>query len=247
MTENKAGQDNPVRSKKVSTETIKSLVADLGSKDGQVRARARLSLVAIGEPAVVPLVEALANPKEWVRWEAAKALGLINVPWHRHADPATIRALIVDLGSKDGMVRVRARKSLVAIGKPAVGSLVEALASKKELVRWEAAKSLGQIDDPTTTQALVKALEDDMFDVRWLAAEALIIIGKEALVPLLQALTQHSDSLWLREGAHHVFHDIEKARFEKIVQPVLAALEDVEPSLEVSYTAEKALEALAKK
>jgi HEAT repeat protein len=93
----------------------------------------------------------------------------------------------------------------------------------------------------------VKALEDDMFDVRWLAAEALIIIGKEALVPLLQALTRHSDSLWLREGAHHVFHDIEKERFEKMVQPVLAALEDVEPSLEVSYAAEKALEALAKK
>jgi HEAT repeat protein len=246
MTENKAGQDNPVRSKKVSTETIKSLVADLGSKDGQVRARARLSLVAIGEPAVVPLVEALANPKEWVRWEAAKALGLINVPWHRHADPATIRALIVDLGSKDGMVRVRARKSLVAIGKPAVGSLVEALASKKELVRWEAAKAIGQIDDPTATQALVKALEDDMFDVRWLAAEALIIIGQEALVPLLQALSRHSDSLWLREGAHHVVHDLADGKITEVLRPVLTALEDIEPSVEAPLAANTVLKALTK-
>ena len=226
---------------------VESLIADLGSKDGSMRIKARLSLVAIGEPAVAPLVEALVNKKEWVRLEAAKALGQISIPWGRHANKAIISALISDLGSKDGIVRVRARKSLVAIGKPAIGLLVEALASKKELVRWEAAKAIGQTDDPTTTQALVKALEDDMFDVRWLAAEALINIGKEALVPLLQALTQHSDSLWLREGAHHVFHDIEKARFEKIVQPVLAALEDVEPSLEVSYAAEKALEALAKK
>jgi HEAT repeat protein len=247
MTEDKAGQDNPVRSKKVSTETIKSLVADLGSKDGQVRVRARKSLVAIGEPAVAPLVEALTNPKERVRWEAAKALGQINIPWGRHANKAIISALITDLGSKDGIVRVRARKSLVAIGKPAVDPLVEALASKKELVRWEAAKAIGQIDDPATTQALVKTLEDDMFDVRWLAAEGLIAIGCEVLVPLLQVLVEHPDSLWLREGAHHVLHDIEKARLEEILQPVLAALEDVEPSLEVSYAAEKALEALAKK
>ena len=225
---------------------IESLIADLGSKDGSVRLKARKSLVAIGEAAVVPLVEALADEKEWVRLEVAKALGEINVPWGRHANKATISTLIADLGSKDGIVRVRARKSLVAIGKPSVGPLVEALASKKELVRWEAAKAIGQVDDPKATQALVKALEDDMFDVRWLAAEALIIIGKEALVPLLQALTQHSDSLWLREGAHHMFHDLADGKNLEVLRPVLTALEDVEPSVEVPLAANTALKALTK-
>jgi len=246
MTENRVNPDNPVRSNKVNTETISSLIADLGSKDGSVRVKARRSLVAIGEPAVAPLVEALANPKEWVRCEAAKALGQINIPWSRHANKAIISALIADLGSKDGIVRVRARKSLVAIGKPSVGSLVEALASKKELVRWEAAKAIGQIGDPTATLALVRALEDEMFDVRWLAAEALLTIGKEALVPLLKALTEHSDSLWMREGAHHVFHDLADRKIVGVLRPVLTALEDIEPSIEVPPMAEAVLNTLAK-
>ena len=49
-----------------------------------------------------------------------------------HTDPATIDSLIANLASKDGMVRVRARRSLVAIGEPAVRPLVEALASRKQ-------------------------------------------------------------------------------------------------------------------
>jgi HEAT repeat protein len=225
---------------------VESLITDLSSKDESVRIKARLSLVTIGEPAVTPLVKALANNKEWVRLEAAKALGQINIPWGRHVDKAIVSALIADLGSKDGIVRVRARKSLVAIGKPSVRPLVEALASKKELVRWEAAKAIGQIDDQTATLALVRSLEDEMFDVRWLAAEALIAIGKEALVPLLQALTQHSDSLWLREGAHHVFHDLADRKIMGVLRPVLTALEGIEPSIEVPLAANTALKALTK-
>jgi HEAT repeat protein len=154
----------------------------------------------------------------------------------------TISALIADLDSKDGLVRVRARRSLVAIGGLAVGPLDEALTSKKQWVRWEAAKALGQIGDPAATQALVKALEDEMFDVRWLAAEGLIAIGHGAVVPLLHALTKHSDSLWLREGAHHVFHDINIRNLKKVLRPVLDALEDIEPSVEVPRVAETALD-----
>jgi HEAT repeat protein len=161
----------------------------------------------------------------------------------------TISSLIADLGSKDGIVRVRARKSLVAIGKPSVDPLVEALASKKKLVRWEAAKAIGQIGNPTATLALVRALEDEMFDVRWLAAEALITVGKEALVPLLKALIKDLDSIWLREGAHHVFHDLARGKSDLrgVLQPVLAALEDIEPVLEVPLAAKEALNKLARK
>lgn len=209
-----------------------------------MRLRACLSLVAIGEQAVGPLVEALANPKELVRWQAAKALGQIDVAWGRHADPATISALIADLGSKDGLVRLRARVCLVAIGGKAVGSLVEALASKKRWVRWEAAKALGQTGDPAAAQALVRALEDEVFDVRWLAAEGLIAVGDKGLVPLLQALVERSDSMWLREGAHHVLHDISRGELKEIVRPVLAALEDIQPSLEVPFAAKTALNEL---
>jgi HEAT repeat protein len=158
----------------------------------------------------------------------------------------TIKSLIDDLGSKDGQVRVRARKSLVAIGGQAVKPLVKALSSEKEWVRWEAAKALGQIGGPAAVQALVKALEDKMFDVRWLSAEGLISIGREALVPLLRALMEHPDSLWLQEGVHHVLHDVEKEDINEILQPVLAALEGFEPSVEAPLAVKIALKALTK-
>jgi HEAT repeat protein len=241
-----SNQNDAVQSRHTEPATINSLIADLGSKNTRVRIKARQSLVTIGEPAVARLVKALADPKELVRCEAAKALGQINVAWDSHADSATISALVTDLGSKDGLVRVRARLSLVAIGGRTVGHLVKALASKKQWIRWEAAKTLGQIGDPAAAEALVRALEDQMFDVRWLAAEGLVTAGREALVPLLHALLERSDSEWLREGAHHVLHDLVRGGSElrDVLQPVLAALEDIEPSLEVPVAAETALNKL---
>jgi len=131
-----------------------------------------------------------------------------NLVQVRHSNLATINSLIADLGSKDTPVRIKARQYLVAIGEPAVSPLVEALAHRNQWVRWDTAKSLGQIDSPAAAQALVRALEDDMFDVRWLAAKGLLTVGRDALVPLLHALLERSDSELLREGAHHIFHDL---------------------------------------
>jgi len=158
----------------------------------------------------------------------------------------TIKSLIADLRSQDGIVRVRARKSLVAIGRRVVKPLTKALASKKDWVRWEAAKALGQIGDPAATQALVAALQDEMFDVRWLGAEGLIAIGRNAVAPLLTVLMEHGDSSRVREGAHHVLHDMDRGNLDNILQPVLEALEDIEAAIEVPLAAEAALDALEK-
>jgi HEAT repeat protein len=157
-----------------------------------------------------------------------------------------VETLITELGSQDGLARVKARKSLVNIGGPAVKPLEKALASKKEWMRWEAAKTLGQIGDAQATAALIKALEDKMFDVRWLAAEGLNAIGHEALVPLLRALKEHPESLWLREGVHHVLHNLERGHLNKTIDPVLVALESFEPSVEAPLAVRKALKALGK-
>jgi HEAT repeat protein len=162
-----------------------------------------------------------------------------------HAAPSTISSLITDLASQSALVRTNARQSLVAMGGPAVAPLIEALADPKRQVRWEAAKALSQIADPAAAPALARALRDRGFGVRWLAAEGLIALGSKGLVPLLRALIDHSDSVWLRQGAHHVLHDLAKGILKDLVQPVLAALEGVEPSLEVPVAAETALRALA--
>jgi HEAT repeat protein len=156
-----------------------------------------------------------------------------------------IDSLVEDFTCDDVIKCQIARRELVSIGNKAVPHLIRALSDKRHWVRWEAAKALGQIGDKAATEALVKALEDSEFDVHWLAAEALINIGKDSLGPLLMALADHGDkSLLLRQGAHHVLHDINRSGLEAILNPVMIAVEDVSPSITVLQIAKKALDSL---
>lgn len=157
-----------------------------------------------------------------------------------------ISTLIADFDSNDGSARETARQRLVDIGGPAVAPLTEALKSGDIQTRWEAAKALGEIADPAAAPALVRALHDDEFGIRWLAAEGLILVGPEGLRSLLGALTENSDSPLLRQGAHHVVRTFLRSRpsLKTTLQPVLAALDRPEPALEVPLAAEAALEAL---
>lgn len=158
--------------------------------------------------------------------------------------PASISSLVADLASEDEVQRTDARQSLVAIGRPAVAPLTEALGDSRRQVRWEAAKALCEIADPAAAPALVKTLQDSEFSIRWLASEGLIALGPRGLEPLLRALMEHSDSVWLRQGAHHVLHDLARGILKEVLQPVLAALEDIEPSLEAPLAARTALDTL---
>jgi hypothetical protein len=62
---------------------------------------------------------------------------------------------------------------------------------------------------------------------------------------LLQSLVHHSDSVWLREGAHHVLHSwrdegLQSGAIEKILQ----APDDIELTVEIPLAAELALQQL---
>ena len=157
-----------------------------------------------------------------------------------------LEALIKSLSSEDDGVRVNARHSLVAMGKAAVAPLAEALKDGNNLLKWEAAKALGDIGAPEAGPILVKALEDEQFDVRWLAAVGLIGMNIKGLKPLLHALMEQIDSVFLREGAHHVIHDLTKGELRKYLAPVLAALENIEPAAGCPRAAFHALEMLEK-
>ena len=173
--------------------------------------------------------------------------------------PGNVEELVKNLANKDGMIRVKSRHALVSIGEPAVTQLTGAMSHKNQTVRWEATKALGQIAARAAMQesgekisqnaikALVKALEDKEFDVRWLAAEGLVSVGDRAAVPILEALETNPDSLILREGAHHVFHDMVNRNIlgEKL-RAVIKVLEDIDSSVEIPFAAKSVLESLQK-
>lgn len=162
----------------------------------------------------------------------------------RDASVAGVKLLLNDLACNDVYRCRRARRELVEMGDFAVPYLVDVLNHRKGWVRWESAKALGQIPGPAATEALVAALGDNNFDVRWLAAEGLIDRGRKALKPLMKALIEGSDSVALREGAHHVLFDLSHGSLREVVLPVLQALEGVEPSVVVPLKARALLDVI---
>ena len=156
-----------------------------------------------------------------------------------------IKNYLVDLENDNIDVRNAARWNLASIGSEAVPDLIHQLKTDKEQCRWEAAKILGEIRDETATEALVEALMDDSISVHWVATESLIKYGRSAILPLLEGITRHFDSMRFRQGAYHILHMLE--RFHQLdpkVQEVLDSLRGIEPSASAPWAAERAIEYL---
>ncbi len=157
---------------------------------------------------------------------------------------ARIHREINDLGSMNDTTRFRARKSLVRIGKPAVPALVHALKNPSHQIRWGAVKAMVEIGDPANATVLVKVLEDDVFDIRWIASEGLVALGVVGLEPLLQALVDRPQVASLREGAHHVFHVLSEMGMGQLLAPVMAAMDTIEPTATIPPAARRAVDAI---
>jgi hypothetical protein len=152
---------------------------------------------------------------------------------------------IENLGSKNKATRLRARTYLIKAGNDSVPPLIELLKNKNTQYRWESARALAMIKSPSAATALVETLEDDDHDVRWAAMEALIALGRDGLEALLLGLTKYFDSIWFRQGAHHILRVLKKQN--QLTQPsleIIQALEGVEPEIAVPLAAEAAWEHL---
>jgi HEAT repeat protein len=152
-----------------------------------------------------------------------------------------LQTLIDQLSLNDGLERQEARRKLVNMGASATALLVQTLSSTNSEARWQAAVALGEIGDLCAVKALVKTLEDENISVRWAAADALIKLNRACLEPLMLALTQHFDSVWLREGAHHILHSLKKLNLlNSEEKKVFSALKNYAPEMKVPWMAENA-------
>jgi hypothetical protein len=155
--------------------------------------------------------------------------------------------LIGQLAAEDGLTRQRARETLVAIGEPALPSLVELLGSSQPRLRWEAAKALTQIPEPAAIANLILLLSDARSEIGWLAGVGLINMGSRSVPYVLQALTERAESRRFRSSSHHVLHDLSGRNvvLHEILEPVLEVLDVLAPDAGViSSRAEVALHTL---
>lgn len=224
-----------------ATAPVKRETLLLGLHDAQPAVRqaaARLLGARRCSQATEALIATLGDDTGEVQRASAAALEEIG-------DAAAVGPLVRALQSDDGLLRESAREALITFGDLAVAALTELLTDPDDHLRWEATKALSEIGEPAAAPALVRRLEDENGGIRWLAADALINIGRPALRPLFQALAEHSESAWLRGGAHHVLRGLaSEERLHDLVVPVLDALSGIEPDLTVIEAAHAALNEL---
>lgn len=157
-----------------------------------VRVAAARSILSIGaEESASALIPLLSDKDEFVRREAAYALGLTR---SRSATPALSERLLKD--KEDGVRGAAA----VALGKiadeAAVVPLVEALKrDRNDFVLRAAANSLGQIGSHAGTPVLISTLTNEKLptDVRREAARSLGLIGDASAEPALRAAATAAD------------------------------------------------------
>jgi HEAT repeat protein len=169
------------------------------------------------------LVEALADPEPFVRWQASEALAAQDVTYVFHA-------LTDALTEGQPAQRAGAAAALGRIGgEAATTALCKQVEDPDPHVRQALAQALGQIGDPTTAVELVPMLDDADADVRRAVAHTLGQIGSPGTaVSLAEALARPDQPLLARRslaaaltGAAH-----------PDAQPVLlAALADPDPQV----------------
>jgi len=169
-----------------------------------VRATATKAILSLGaEESVLSLLPLLNDKDEFVRREAAYALGLTRSP------SATAALSNLLLNDKEDGVQAAAAVALGHIADEAavvalVGTLAPQLsapANKKRkpennaFVLRAAAAALGQIKSRTATAALISALNNEKLpsDVRRESARSLGLIGDQTAVPALQAASTAAD------------------------------------------------------
>jgi HEAT repeat protein len=158
-------------SKEEKPPDIPALLTQLQDTREGVRGPAIISLIAIGEPAAVPVTTLLTHPDHNVRAAAAQTLWGLG-----QKAKGVVPQIAQALSDSNAQVRANAAMSLETIGPdaaPAVKALIPRLKDSEWNVRQYAAKALGAIGPAAVeaVPALEEAAKDDF--VRDAAAQAL--------------------------------------------------------------------------
>jgi HEAT repeat protein len=203
------------------------LLAALHDEDSDVRTVAGRLLEKVTDArAVDPLIAALHDGDSDVRRRAAEFLG--NLGDARAVDP-----LIAALHDEDTVVRRQAAESLGNLGDArAVDPLIAALHDEDSDGRWHAAKSLGNLRYPRALDPLIAMLVDEDEWVHKAAADAVLVFGARAVVPLISALHDHDGRVRAQAANLLGRHSFGRLTDAGAVEALMdAALVDDDPSV----------------
>lgn len=148
---------------------------------------------------------------------------------YRDVDELTesIAYLIPDLAENNNyQKKSNARRFLVDKGKKILPQINQLLNTKNPHIRKEASKIIELIGAQESIPILIHLLDDDEGSIRWIAAEGLVHIGRETIVPLLNEIIEHGDNLYLKLGARHVFLRLFSDDEREYFRPLLLSLKN---------------------
>jgi HEAT repeat protein len=141
--------------------------------------------------------------------------------------PDNLSSLIKEsLDSKNSVKKLAARSMLVGMGKQIIPKLHKLLNTENGLLRMEAAKIVELIADRRSIPYLINLLDDKEFEIRWIAAEGLIKIGRRSILPLLKSIRDGKSTFILNKGAHHVLLSLLKEDEKIKLTALLLSLDD---------------------
>ena len=200
------------------------LIDRLGSEDPNVKAKAIDSLVQMGEPAVIPLIEALSHKKAEIQKGAALALGKIR-------DKRAFEPLLAMLENANDSL---AGTAALALGDLKDPRAVKPLSAKlwSSSIQGDVALALAKIGDPKSIGDLIGTIKKDTTCEK--CFEALVEFGEAAAKALVQELWYEG----IGTSSYHIDKDasasiVELAMYSPITDPIVAALVRIgEPAIE---------------
>ena len=180
--------------------SLEDLLADLSSGD-DLRAEAACdALVELGDVSIQPLRSLLDSQKADARWWATRTLAslpnldpdLLLVPLEdpapevrqcaalglvSHPTEAAIRPLVRALSDADSLTADLSARALIAIGAPAVESLLQVLKQAQPAARIHAMHALAEIGDPRSIRDMINALSEDSVMLHYWADRGLERLG----------------------------------------------------------------------
>jgi len=115
---------------------------------------------------------------------------------------------------------------LVKKGKTILPHLYKLLKSDNKILRAEVAKIVEQISDRRSIKVLISLLNDPEFEVRWIAAEGLVKIGRSTIIPLLKLIRDGGGNYFVNHGVHHILTSLLNEKEKKRISGFLLSLED---------------------
>jgi len=211
----------PISKKEISTENVDQRIEQLAkiaeqAKDKHERMHAIELLGELGEPAVEPLIPFLKNEQDYIRWNAATALG--NTKSKEAVEP-----LIEVLHDEHQTVRNHAAASLGKTGdKRALQPLIEAFWDTERNISPAAAEALGNMGDQQAVPILIRGFDEmencPYVQVGW----ALWKLGSDRAVDAF--IAGLNDEKWWIQGASA--EALGKIKSEKGIEPLIEALKN---------------------